>query len=161
MWALKGESWGVVSGALTRNAPVSVEGAATGRNRRGSAYPLERCTPYGGGGPSAATESRLAPTPRRSRALRASMRWCGRGPRSCGSRPGSCRKVNASTEWPHSSIHRYIQSGLLPPDWGTATVSVDGDCIAIAIGITVCSPLTLPPCLSDRPRRAPDGATHP
>ena len=62
----------MVSGASTRNAPVSVEGAATGRNRRESAYPLERCTPYGGGGPSAATESRLAPTPRRSRALRAS-----------------------------------------------------------------------------------------
>ena len=62
----------MVSGASTRNAPVSVEGAATGRKRRESAYPLERCTPYGGGGPSAATESRLAPTPRRSRALRAS-----------------------------------------------------------------------------------------
>jgi len=33
--------------------------------------------------------------------------------------------VPRPSEWPHSSIHRYIQSGLLPPDWGAATVSVD------------------------------------
>jgi putative transposase len=27
--------------------------------------------------------------------------------------------VTCPSQWPHSSIHRYIQSGLLPPDWGT------------------------------------------
>lgn len=33
--------------------------------------------------------------------------------------------VTRPLDWSHSSIHRYIQSGLVPPDWGTATVSVD------------------------------------
>jgi len=33
--------------------------------------------------------------------------------------------VARPSQWPHSTIHRYIQSGLLPADWGTATVSVD------------------------------------
>jgi hypothetical protein len=70
---LKGEFWGwcLVPG---RQYVCATRGAATGGNRRRSTYQLERCTPYGVVVvPSAATESRVAPTPRRSRALRASQ----------------------------------------------------------------------------------------
>jgi putative transposase len=30
------------------------------------------------------------------------------------------------TDWPHSSFHRYVRSGLLPRDWGGTTVVADG-----------------------------------
>ncbi len=33
--------------------------------------------------------------------------------------------VTHPSEWPHSSIHRYIGSGILPPDWGAAIASLD------------------------------------
>ena len=27
-------------------------------------------------------------------------------------------------DWPHSSIHRYIRQGILPPDWGCGPISI-------------------------------------
>jgi putative transposase len=30
------------------------------------------------------------------------------------------------SDWPHSSFHRYVRSGLLPRDWGGTTVVADG-----------------------------------
>lgn len=32
--------------------------------------------------------------------------------------------VTRPTDWPHSSLHRYIRQGILPPDWGCDPVSI-------------------------------------
>jgi putative transposase len=34
--------------------------------------------------------------------------------------------VSRVTDWPHSSFHRYVRSGLLPQDWGGTAVVADG-----------------------------------
>lgn len=34
--------------------------------------------------------------------------------------------VRSVAEWPHSSFHRYVQRGALPPDWGGGLASDDG-----------------------------------
>jgi putative transposase len=33
--------------------------------------------------------------------------------------------VTRSVDWPHSSLHRYIREGILPADWGVATIPMD------------------------------------
>ncbi|NKN32893.1 REP-associated tyrosine transposase [Marichromatium bheemlicum] len=32
--------------------------------------------------------------------------------------------VHRATDWPYSSIHRYIRQGTLPADWGSATIQL-------------------------------------
>ena len=34
--------------------------------------------------------------------------------------------VTSAREWPYSSIHRYIEAGLYPPDWGQSVMDLDG-----------------------------------
>lgn len=42
--------------------------------------------------------------------------------------PVSCNKVSKAIDWPHSSIHRYINSGLLNREWecGHCNMSIHG-----------------------------------
>ncbi|MBR0757797.1 transposase [Bradyrhizobium jicamae] len=35
--------------------------------------------------------------------------------------------VSSATEWPHSSLHRYIRDGILTPDWGSSGSPDNGD----------------------------------
>ncbi len=41
--------------------------------------------------------------------------------------PVEHRHARRASEWPYSSIHRYIRSGWLPADWGGDAHSGDGD----------------------------------
>ena len=34
--------------------------------------------------------------------------------------------VTSAKEWPYSSFHRYVKSGLYPPDWGQSVADLDG-----------------------------------
>jgi putative transposase len=29
-------------------------------------------------------------------------------------------------DWPHSSLHRFVRNGILPPDWGKVAGDDDG-----------------------------------
>ncbi len=35
--------------------------------------------------------------------------------------------VTRAAQWPHSSIHRYIRTGVLPEDWGIGESGADGE----------------------------------
>ena len=34
--------------------------------------------------------------------------------------------VKTPMDWPYSSLHRYVQAGIYPPDWGGAVLDFDG-----------------------------------
>lgn len=40
--------------------------------------------------------------------------------------PYKARSVTSAREWPYSSIHRYIEARLYPPDWGQSVMDLDG-----------------------------------